>query len=119
MGILLERLCPEGPPSTDIGLTDFRPTILARQSRRFKAKVARQELANGGYCPAKKLYYHGAKIHVVGDRDDSRLFDPLGMDAEFGAPGRPEAPNLGATGAWAGTGNRSRPPNPPRSFPKR
>ncbi len=83
----MERLCPEGPPSTDIGLTDFRPTILARQSRRFKAKVARQELANGGYCPAKKLYYHGAKIHVVGDRDDSRLFDPLGMDAEFGAPG--------------------------------
>lgn len=65
--VLLERLCPEGPPSTDIGLTDSQPVVLAQQSRRFKAKVARQELANSGYCPAKKLYYHGVKIHVVGD----------------------------------------------------
>ena len=24
-------------------------------------------MANNGYCPAKKLYYHGVKIHVVGD----------------------------------------------------
>ncbi len=64
---LLERLCPEGPPSTRIGLVDSQPVVLAQQSRRFKAKVARQELANSGYCPAKKLYYHGLKIHVVGD----------------------------------------------------
>lgn len=64
---LLERLCPEGPPRTEIGLMDSQPVILAQQSRRFKAKVARQELANSGYCPTKKLYYHGVKIHVVGD----------------------------------------------------
>ena len=47
--------------------------ILAQQSRRFKAKVARQELANSGYCPAKKLYYHGVKIHFVGDRRPGTL----------------------------------------------
>ena len=65
--VLLERLCPEGPPSTNIGLTDSQPGVLAQQSRRFQAKVARQELANSGYCPAKKLYYHGVKIHLIGD----------------------------------------------------
>jgi len=70
---LLERLCPEGPSVTDIGLTDSQPVVLAQQSRRFKAKVARQELANSGYCPAKKLYYHGVKIHVVGDRRPGTL----------------------------------------------
>ena len=50
---LLERLCPEGPPPTGIGLIDSQPVILAQQSRRFNAKVARQELANSGYCPTK------------------------------------------------------------------
>jgi hypothetical protein len=65
--VLWERLCPAGPLSTDIGLTDSQPVVLAQQSRRFKAKVARQELANSGYCPAKKLYYQGVKIHVIGD----------------------------------------------------
>jgi hypothetical protein len=43
------------------------PVILAQQGRRFNAKVA-PELASSGYCPTKKLYYyHGVKIHVVGD----------------------------------------------------
>lgn len=70
---LLERLCPEGPSVTDIGLTDSQPVVLAQQSRRFKAKVARQELANSGYCPAKKPYCHGVKTHVVGDRRPGTL----------------------------------------------
>ena len=55
--VLLERLYPKVPPTTDIGLTDFQPVVLAQQSRRFKAKAARQELANSDYCPAKKRYY--------------------------------------------------------------
>ena len=71
--VLLERLCPEGPPAIAIGLTDSQPVVLAQQSRRFKAKVARQELANSGYCPAKKLYYHGVKIHIVGDHRPGTL----------------------------------------------
>ncbi len=50
---LLERLCPEGPPSTPIGLVDSKPVVLAQQSRRFKAKVARRELANSGFAPPR------------------------------------------------------------------
>lgn len=41
--------------------------IVAQQSRRFNAKVARQELANSGYCSTKKRYHHGVKIHSIGD----------------------------------------------------
>lgn len=64
---LLERLCPEGPPRTGIGLIDSQPVIMAQQSRRSNAKVARQELANSAYCSTKKLYDHGVKIHAIGD----------------------------------------------------
>lgn len=30
--VLLERLCPEGPPAIAIGLTDSQPVVLAQQS---------------------------------------------------------------------------------------
>lgn len=70
---LLERLCPEGPPSTCVGLVDSQPVVMAQQSRRFKAQVARQELANSGYCPTKKLYYHGVKVHAIGDHRPGTL----------------------------------------------
>lgn len=73
---LLERLCPEGSPPTHIGLIDSQPVILAQQSRRFNAKVARQELANSGYCPTKRLYYHGVKIHAIGDYRPGTLPQP-------------------------------------------
>jgi hypothetical protein len=42
------------------------PVILARQGRRFNAKVA-PELASSGYCPTTNRYYHGVKLHLVGD----------------------------------------------------
>jgi hypothetical protein len=51
------------------------PVILARQGHRFTAKVA-PELASSGYCPTKKLYYHGVKIHWVGDRRPGTLPSP-------------------------------------------
>jgi hypothetical protein len=70
---LLARLCPEGEPTTDIGLIDSQPVILAQQGRRFKAKVARQALANSGYCPTKKPYCHGVKIHAIGDHRPGTL----------------------------------------------
>jgi hypothetical protein len=63
---LLERFCETGEAASFAGLADSMPVILARQGRRFNAKVAR-ELANSGYCPTKNLYYHGVKIHLVGD----------------------------------------------------
>jgi len=49
--------------------------ILARQGRRFNAKVA-PELASSGYCPTKQRYYHGVKIHVVGDFQPGTLPSP-------------------------------------------
>ncbi len=63
---LLEKLSPAGAPPTPTGVADSLPVVLAQQSRRFTAKIA-HELANSGYCPTKKLYYHGVKIHAVGD----------------------------------------------------
>jgi hypothetical protein len=63
---LLERFCETGEAVSFAGLVDSMPVILARQGRRFNAKVA-PELAGSGYCPTKKLYYYGVKIHLVGD----------------------------------------------------
>jgi hypothetical protein len=51
------------------------PVIMARQGRRFKAKVA-PELASSGYCPTKNLYYYGVKIHLVGDNQPGTLPNP-------------------------------------------
>jgi hypothetical protein len=49
------------------GLADSMPVIMARQSRRYHAKVA-PELADSGYCPTKNVYYYGVKVHLIGDQ---------------------------------------------------
>ena len=72
---LLARFCETGEMPSAAGLVDSMPVILARQGRRFNAKVAR-ELANSGYCPSKNLYYHGVKIHLIGDRRPGTLPSP-------------------------------------------
>ena len=71
---LLEKYCIRSIPAVPVGLVDSMPVILARQGRRYKAKVA-PELANSGYCPTKKLYYYGVKIHVIGDQHVGTLPD--------------------------------------------
>jgi hypothetical protein len=72
---LLERFCETGETVSFAGLVDSMPVILARQGRRFNAKVA-PELASSGYCPTKHLYYHGVKIHLVGDFQPGTLPSP-------------------------------------------
>ena len=72
---LLERFCETGEAVSFAGLADSMPVALARQGHRFKAKVA-PELASGGYCPTKNLYYYGVKIHLVGDRRPGALPSP-------------------------------------------
>lgn len=47
----------------DIKLIDAMPIILSAQSP-DKGKVAKA-IAGKGYCPSKKLYYHGLKIHIL------------------------------------------------------
>lgn len=45
-------------------LIDSVPIVLANGSRSRKAKVAR-EVANQGYCAAKRLYFHGLRRHLI------------------------------------------------------
>lgn len=72
---LLERFCGTGGPASFAGLADSMPVVLARQGRRFNARVA-PELAGSGYCPSKNLYYYGVKVHLVGDRKPGTLPSP-------------------------------------------
>lgn len=51
---------------------DSLPIILAKGSRADEAKIAK-EIANKGYCATKKLYYHGVKLHLLGQRRGGRL----------------------------------------------
>lgn len=52
----------------DIGLLDSFPIILAKSPRCDNAKVGKDEIANKGYCSSKKMYYHGVKVHILGNR---------------------------------------------------
>ena len=72
---LVERFCKTDGTVSMAGLADSMPVIMARQSRRFNARVA-PELAGSGYCPTKKLYYYGVKIHLIGDRQPGTLPSP-------------------------------------------
>jgi hypothetical protein len=72
---LLERFCETGETVSFAGLVDAMPVILARQGRRFNAKVA-PELASSGYGPTQRLYDHGVKVHVVGDVQSGTLPSP-------------------------------------------
>ncbi|CAA9892444.1 hypothetical protein METHB2_70051 [Candidatus Methylobacter favarea] len=58
-----------------VWLIDSFPVALAKQGHRFKARVAR-ELADAGYCPTKKLYYYGVRVHIVGRRQAGVLPNP-------------------------------------------
>lgn len=53
-------------------LIDSMPVILAQRNRCHNAKVA-PELASTGYCPTKKLYYHGVKLHLIGSQRSGNL----------------------------------------------
>lgn len=53
-------------------LIDSMPIILAQRNRAHNAKVA-PELASTGYCPTKKLHYHGVKLHLIGSKRSGNL----------------------------------------------
>lgn len=48
-------------------LIDSLPIMLAVRSRSSRAKVAIEE-ANVGYCASKDIYYHGVKMHELGEK---------------------------------------------------
>jgi hypothetical protein len=66
---LMETLCAKLPGESGLRMTrlvDSMPIVMARGSRRFKAKVAPELACPNGFCAAKKLHYYGVKLHVIG-----------------------------------------------------
>jgi len=53
-------------------LIDSMPVMLASGSFSRRARVAR-DLANSGYCAAKKLHFHGIRLHLIASRRAGRL----------------------------------------------
>ena len=60
---LFARLRTEQTPEFD-HLIDSFPVMLARHGHAYTGKVAR-ELADVGYCAAKKTYFHGLRLHCI------------------------------------------------------
>jgi hypothetical protein len=56
-------------------LIDSFPVMLAQNGHAYSAKVAR-ELADVGYCAAKKTYFHGVRLHCIAIRRFARLPNP-------------------------------------------
>lgn len=59
----------------NIMLIDAMPIVMANAKRSSQAKVA-SEWANKGYCSSKKMYYYGAKIHVLGFKRQGTIPKP-------------------------------------------
>ncbi len=53
-------------------LIDSFPIMLAKQGHAFHAKVAR-DVANRGYCAAKKTHFHGVRLHTVAHRRNGKM----------------------------------------------
>ena len=73
--ILGESLTSEIPSEIDT-LTDSMPVMLAQQGHSYSAKVAR-EIADAGFCAAKKTRFHGVRLHFLAKRQTARLPLPL------------------------------------------
>ncbi len=53
-------------------LVDSFPVMLAKHGHAYTAKVAR-EIANKGYCAAKKTHFHGVRLHTIAQRRSGQL----------------------------------------------
>ncbi len=56
-------------------LIDSFPVMLAAHGHAYSARIAR-EVADVGYCAAKKTYFHGVRLHVIAERCFERLPTP-------------------------------------------
>ncbi len=64
-------------PSAGIDqIVDSLPVMLAQQGHCYSAKLAR-EVANAGFCAAKKTRFHGVRLHCVAERQVGRLPKPV------------------------------------------
>jgi len=59
-------------------LIDSFPVMLAQNGHAYSARVAR-EIADVGFCAAKKTYFHGIRLHVVAERRFCKLPNPTNI----------------------------------------
>lgn len=71
---LFARLRSSQTPELD-RLIDSMPVMLASGGHAYTACVAR-EIADVGYCAAKKTYFHGVRIHCIAEKRPARLPNP-------------------------------------------
>lgn len=62
----LQSMLPGVFSKESFRLLDSMPIVMAKNNRRFNAKVAPDIADKNGYCSTKNMYYYGVKIHVVG-----------------------------------------------------
>jgi len=53
-------------------LVDSLPVMLARHGHSYRARVGR-EVADAGFCAAKKTRFHGVRLHLIAQRRAGRL----------------------------------------------
>ncbi len=73
-GLWMNCLKTDMSPEID-HLIDSFPVMLARHGHAFNAKVAR-DVANKGYCAAKKTHFHGVRLHTIAHRRSGKLPRP-------------------------------------------
>jgi hypothetical protein len=69
--LLADRLAARQTPEFD-HLVDSLPVMLAQHGHSYRARVAR-ELADVGFCAAKKTRFHGVRLHCLAQRRPGSL----------------------------------------------
>lgn len=72
--ILLRLLAAEKTPELD-RIADSLPVMLAAHGHSYRARVAR-DVADAGYCAAKKCRFHGVRLHFLAQRKSGSLPAP-------------------------------------------
>src|SRR2546421_1219524 len=69
--VLSGVLAAQRTPEVD-HLVDSLPVMLAQHGHSYRARVGR-EVADIGYCAAKKTRFHGVRLHLIAQRRPGRL----------------------------------------------
>lgn len=78
-------------------LVDSLPVMLAKGGHAYTAHVAR-DFAAVGYCPSKKTYFHGARLHAIAQRRSGQL--PLPTQLWLREGSCHDLPSLKEQGLW-------------------
>ncbi len=73
--VLLKSLNPQPEAGID-RIVDSLPVMLAQHGHSYSARVAR-EVANAGFCAAKKTRFHGVRLHCLAAGQIGRLPKPV------------------------------------------